>query len=95
MPTYVILSQIAPTAFRDPDDFKQMAENVSAKIKEECPGVSWRHSYATMGQYDVVDIVDSEDPMEVEKAAMIIRAYGQSRTETMLATPWREFLEKL
>jgi hypothetical protein len=32
---------------------------------------------------------------QVEKAAMIIRAYGHSTTETLVATPWREFLEML
>lgn len=48
-----------------------------------------------MGRFDVVDIVDSDDPKQVEKAAMIIRAYGHSTTETLVATPWKEFLAML
>ena len=48
-----------------------------------------------MGRFDVVDIVESEDLKSVEKAAMIIRAYGHATTETMLATPWKAFLEML
>jgi len=43
--------------------------------------------------FDVVDIVESGDPKSVERAAMIIRALGHSTTETMGATPWKEFLE--
>jgi hypothetical protein len=31
----------------------------------------------------------------VEKAAMIIRAYGNSTTETLLATPWKDFIKGL
>jgi len=31
----------------------------------------------------------------VEKAAMIIRAYGHAATETLVATPWKEFLVAL
>ena len=48
-----------------------------------------------MGRFDVVDIVESDDPMQIEKAAMIIRAYGHATTETLSATPWREFLAAL
>ncbi|MFW6149970.1 MAG: GYD domain-containing protein [Chloroflexota bacterium] len=95
MATYVILSRISPEAFRVPGEFKELATTVSAKIKEECPNVTWRESYATMGRFDVVDIVESDDPDAVERAAMIIRAYGHSTTETMPATPWKSFLSKL
>lgn len=95
MGTYIILSRFSPRAFADPKEFRQLAATVSEKIKSECPGVKWKHSFATMGRFDVVDIVESNDPKEVEKAAMIIHAYGRSTTETLFATPWKEFLEML
>ena len=95
MATYIILSRVSPDAFRDPKDFKRAADAVSAKIKSECPGVTWKDSYATMGRIDVVDIVEAEDPIQVEKAAMIIRAVGRSNTETLVATPWKEFMGAL
>ena len=95
MATYVILSRVSPEAFAHPKDFKELASTVSAKIKSECPRVIWRDSFATLGRFDVVDIVESDDPKQVEKAAMIIRAYGHSTTETLVATPWQEFLANL
>ncbi len=95
MGTYVILSKFSPEAFRNPKEFKGLAATVSEKIRTDCPGVVWKGSYATMGQFDVVDIVEADDPKEVERAAMMIRAYGHSSTETLLATPWQEFLEML
>lgn len=95
MATYVILSRFSAEAFDDPKDFKKLAEKVSAKIKSECPGVVWKDSYATLGRFDVVDVVETDDPSQIEKAAMIIHAYGRSTTETLLATPWDEFLENL
>jgi uncharacterized protein with GYD domain len=95
MATYVILSCFSPEAFRDPKDFKQLAATVAQKIKSECPGVTWKDSYATLGRFDVVDIVEANDIKQVEKAAMIIRAYGHSTTETLQATPWKEFLDTL
>ena len=95
MATYVILSRFSPAAFRDPKDFRKLAEEVSSKIKSECPGIRWKASYATLGRFDVVDVVEGDDPKEMEKVAMLIRAYGHSTTETLVATPWKEFLAML
>ena len=95
MATYIILSRVSPEAFREGKNFKQLTDTVSAKIKSDCPGVTWKDSYVTLGRFDIVDIVESDDPKQVEKAAMIIRAYGHSITETLAATPWKEFLTNL
>ena len=76
-------------------DFKALAKDVSEKIKRECPGVTWKDSFATLGRFAIVDIVEATDSKEVEKAAMIIRAYGHASTETLVATPWKEFLAAL
>ena len=93
MATYIILSQISPQAFSDTYEFKAIAAKVAAKIKNECPSVVWKQSYSTMGRFDVVDIVEADDPTEIAKAAMIIRAYGHSTTETLTAIPWKDFLD--
>ncbi len=95
MATYMILTRLFPEAFREPKDFKQLAEKVSAMIKKDCPGINWRQSYVTLGRFDVVDIVEADNPKEVERAAMIIRAYGHAITETLPATPWKQFLAEL
>jgi uncharacterized protein with GYD domain len=95
MATYVILSRISPQAFDDPSGFKDLATKVSEQIKQQCPGVTWKDSYATLGRFDVVDIVEAADVKEIEQAAMIIRAYGHASTETLVATPWKEFLGTL
>jgi uncharacterized protein with GYD domain len=95
MNTYIILSRFSPEAFDNPKHFLELAEQVSKKIREECPGIRWKDSYATLGRFDVVDVVEASDAKDIEKAAMIIRAYGHSTTETLLATPWKEFLSGL
>lgn len=95
MATYIILSQVYPGAFKDPKEFKQMAATVIQKTKVECPGVVWKESFVTMGRFDIVDIVECNDPRQLEKALMIIRGYGHSMTETMEATSWKDFLARL
>ena len=95
MTTYIILSRFSADAFADPKDFPKLAEEVSRRIKSECPGIRWKESYATLGRFDVVDIVEADDPKQIEKAAMIIRGFGHSTTETLIGTPWKEFLSGL
>ena len=93
MTTYIILSRFSADAFEDPRNVRDLAATVSAKIKKQCPDITWKGSFATLGRYDVLDLVEADDPKQIEKAAMIIRRH--STTETLVATPWREFLSVL
>jgi uncharacterized protein with GYD domain len=68
---------------------------VAEKIKTECPNVTWKQSYLTLGRFDVLDIVESDDLKQLERAALIIRGYGHAATETLQATPWDEFISAL
>jgi uncharacterized protein with GYD domain len=95
MAIYIILSQLSHDAVRDPKEFAKVADDVAARIKKQCPKVEWKHSWATLGRYDVVDVVESDDLAQVERAALIIRAHGHAHTQTMVATPWKDFLAKL
>ncbi len=95
MATYIILSTLSPDAMKEPGEFRKLAEAVSGKIKAQCPKVRWKDSYAVMGRFDVVDIVEADTPAEVEKAAMLIRCHGHAATETLHATPWQSFLASM
>lgn len=95
MGTYIILSKVSAQAFSKPEEFKKIAAEVSAKIKKECPDVTWKDSYATTGRFDSVDIVESDNPEQVTRAAMIIRAYGHATTESLCATPWDDFIDMI
>jgi uncharacterized protein with GYD domain len=95
MATYIILSSFASEAFNDPKECKELAQQISARIRKECPGLKWKESYSTLGSVDIVDIVESKDPREVQRAAMILRAYGHETTETLTAISWKDFLKSL
>lgn len=95
MQRYAIMSRFNGSGALDPASFKQTAERVASRIKQECPDVHWQDSYMLMGSVDVLDLVDSDNPRAVEKAAMIIRSESGARTETSLATPWKDLLTSL
>lgn len=95
MGTYVILTRLAADAFKDPSEFPQIAKTVAEKVKADCPQVVWKESYVVSGLDDILDIVEAPDITAVERACMIIRAYGHGTTETLVATPWADFLKSL
>jgi len=95
MATYVLLSRIEPEVTGDADSFRRIADTVKQTIRKECPGVTWKDSYVTFGRFDVVDIFEAPDETTAQRVAMIIRRHGHTKTETMLAIPWKEFLANL
>ncbi len=95
MDVYVILSKINPGAFTNSIEFKQAAEKVANTIKRDCPGIKWRDSYALLGDYDVIDIVETPSRTELMKAVEIIRSIGKASTQTFSAIPWLEHVENL
>jgi uncharacterized protein with GYD domain len=92
MATYIILTRLTHEAHAQPGGLRAVAQTVADKIKAECPRVKWKQSYATTGRIDVVDIVESDDPRQIAKAAAIISAEGHANTETLTAMPWKEYL---
>jgi len=94
MSTYVILSRLAPDTVKDPRELPRIAEDLSRAIKEHCPTLTWVSSYGTVGHFDVVDIVESDNPLDVEKAASMLRDMGMG-AETIALTPWKEFVDNL
>jgi uncharacterized protein with GYD domain len=80
-------------ACTDPKELPKVARGVAERIKTECPNVDWKQSLATTGRFDAVDVVESPDLAGVERAAMIIRLYAHATTETLVATPWEDFLK--
>src|SRR5438874_4682516 len=48
-----------------------------------CKSVSWKQSFATLGRFDVVDIVEADDPKDIERAAMIIRGRSEEHTSEL------------
>jgi len=65
--TYIILSRFSPEAFEDPKNFKDLTAAVSAKIKQLCPDITWKGSFATLGRFDVVDFVEADDPSRLRR----------------------------
>lgn len=95
MTTYIILSRLSSEFLKEPQSVLKLAKTVAEKIKADCPEVHWKASYATLGPYDIIDIVEAPNPKAIEKVVLILRSYAHEQTVTSVATPWDDFLKAI
>jgi len=95
MSTYVVLTRISPESMSSPTKLKKLEDAVKQKVSKHCPKVKWLASYAVLGPYDYLDLIEAPDDVAVSKVATIIRSFGHATTETWGAVPWDRFKQTL
>jgi len=83
MPTYVVLARMTHQGIQTAKDIPQ--RRTAAKEAAKALGITWRESYLTMGQYDVVLILDAPDDETMAKFALQIGSRGNLSTRTLRA----------
>jgi uncharacterized protein with GYD domain len=93
MPTFVLLTRLAPEALRTPRALEELEREATRRIREECPDVEWIVNYAVMGPYDYLDVFTAPDMETAAKVATMIRVFGHAHTETWAAVEWDRYKE--
>jgi uncharacterized protein with GYD domain len=93
VPTYVMLTQLTPEGV-------QTVKNNPSRIKEvnkevESLGASVKAQWATLGQYDFVNIVEAPDEATMTRVSMELGSRGTARYESLAAIPIEEFIAAL
>jgi uncharacterized protein with GYD domain len=93
VPTYVMLTQLTPEGV-------QTVKNNPSRIKEvnkevESLGASVKAQWATLGQYDFVNIVEAPDEATMARVSMELGSRGTARYESLAAIPIDEFIAAL
>jgi uncharacterized protein with GYD domain len=92
MPTYIGLLQYTPEgAKRTKERWAQGNPNDEARKAAKAMSCELKSSYLTMGQYDMVVIVEAPDDAAMAKLAMAQSMRGTFHTETMRAFTESEF----
>lgn len=91
MNSLVILSRIENNALMDYEAFKAAKEFLCERLEKQCPDVSWRVYYPTLGEFDVVNLLSSEDYQQLLNASRFIQSFQGMRTDVVFATCWEEF----
>ncbi len=83
MPTYIVLSSFTDQGIRSVKDTTKRAEAVKAAAKKF--GASMNQIYWTLGQYDLVAIVEAPDDESATAFGLAIGAAGNIRGQTLRA----------
>jgi uncharacterized protein with GYD domain len=93
MPVYILLSTLTQqgvqTLKSNPERLRQVNQDV-----EEL-GARVLHQWATLGEFDFVNVVEAPDLATIAKVSIALAARGSTRIETLPALEIEEFLATL
>ncbi|WP_322045077.1 GYD domain-containing protein [Paraburkholderia sp. J67] len=89
MPTYVVLTQFTDQGIRTIKNSPQRAGQAAELAKAH--GCEMKQIYWTMGQYDIVTIIEAADEASFMAFGLALGAQGNVRTQTLRAFNKDEF----
>ena len=91
MTTYILLSKVSPTAISETSTLTEMDIIFEEELSSQLPEVRRIASYALLGAYDFVHIIDAPDEIAAAKVALLVNRFGAATTQTLTAIPFEEF----
>ena len=80
MATYVLLTKVSAESMSSPE---KLEAAVKKKVAKHCPQVKWVASYAVLGPYDYLDVLEAPDDVAVSKVATIVRSFVSPLTSQL------------
>ncbi len=93
MPIYILLSKLTDTGAATLKEKPERILEVNKEIEEM--GARVLAQYATLGEYDFVNIVEAPDNVAISRVSLELGARGSIRITTMAAVPIEEFVNEL
>ena len=95
MPTFVLMTKLAPESLQDPRGRRATGKEWLAKVQTLCPEVKWIAHYAILGPYDFMDIYEARDVETAHRISLISRSEGAVTAESWQALGYEEHLKLL
>ena len=93
MKTYVLLTKLSTENTKQMKDRAKLGRQWLDQVKHKCPEVKFIAHYALLGHYDFLDIYEAPDEETAAKVSMISLSNGAFKAESLLAIPYKKFLE--
>ena len=93
MPIFIRLAHLTEKANQNIRNMDQMLDEAQQIMQEN--GAKVLHAYVTLGDYDVISIIEAPDERTAATISALIAHQGNFRTETLSAIPMEEFLESV
>lgn len=93
MKTFILLTKLSPEVSKYIKDRAKIGRAWLEQVKEKCPEVKFIAHYALLGSYDFIDIYEAPDEETAAKVSMISLSSGAFTAESLIAIPYKRFLE--
>jgi uncharacterized protein with GYD domain len=91
--TYVLMTKLGPATMRDPRGRRSAGREWMEKVKELCPGITWRGHWSLLGPYVFMEIYEAPDERSAFRVALLSRELGAVTAESWPAMEYDEFLD--
>jgi uncharacterized protein with GYD domain len=93
MQTYVLMTKLSPETSKQVKKRAKLGRAWLEQVKETCPEVHFVSHYALLGRYDFLDIFEAPDEETAAKVSMISLSNGAFQAESLIAIPYKRFIE--
>jgi uncharacterized protein with GYD domain len=93
MPIYILLSTLTQQGVQTLKSNPERLREVNKDVEEL--GARVLHQWATLGEFDFVNVVEAPDTATIAKVSVSLGARGSIRIETLPALEIEEFLTTL
>ena len=93
MPTFVMLSTLTPEGVQTIKNNPSRIQEVNKEIEQL--GATVKAQWATLGQYDFVNIVEAPDETTMARVSLELGSRGTARYESLPAIPVDDFISAL
>ncbi len=93
MKTFILLTKLSSDITKQMKDRAKIGRAWLEQVKNKCPEVKFIEHYALLGKYDFLDIYEAPDEESAAKVSMISLSNGAFQSESLVAIPYKRFVE--
>ena len=93
MPTFIMLSRLSPEGVQTIKNNPQRIKEVNREIEQL--GAEVKAQWATLGQFDFVNVVEAPDELTMARISLELGSRGTAKYESLPAVPVDDFISAL
>ncbi len=90
MPTYIMLTRLTPDGVQTIKNNPSRIQEVNREVEQL--GASVKAQWATLGQWDFVNVIEAPDEKTIARVSLELGSRGTGRYETLTAIPIDDFI---
>jgi uncharacterized protein with GYD domain len=90
VPTYIMLSRLSPEGVQTIKNNPSRIQEVNREVEQL--GASVKAQWATLGQFDFVNVIEAPDERTMARISLELGSRGTAKYETLIAIPIDDFI---